>query len=167
MKSQLRPALVSLVLLTILTGAIYPAIVTVVANVAFAGAMHRQIDRQAGDAMRKQGASDGFRHSLLTRSSAMQHQHDRRARAVGHEQRSRNLFGFCIEPHVVRFASAHDATGHGRDGAGPATHQTRSILRRHERCESKIRACGSCHSERQRRIWRFRSFALLRMTRPP
>ena len=37
MCSQLRPALVSLILLTVITGLIYPAIVTGVAKVAFAG----------------------------------------------------------------------------------------------------------------------------------
>jgi potassium-transporting ATPase KdpC subunit len=37
MRSQFRPAIVSLVLLTVITGVIYPAIVTAVAKVAFAG----------------------------------------------------------------------------------------------------------------------------------
>jgi len=35
MKSQIRPAIVSLILLTILTGAVYPAVVTLVAKVVF------------------------------------------------------------------------------------------------------------------------------------
>jgi potassium-transporting ATPase KdpC subunit len=35
MSSQFRPALVSLILLTVITGAVYPAIVTAVAKVAF------------------------------------------------------------------------------------------------------------------------------------
>jgi K+-transporting ATPase ATPase C chain len=37
MLSQIRPALVSLILLTLITGVIYPAIVTAVAKIAFAG----------------------------------------------------------------------------------------------------------------------------------
>jgi K+-transporting ATPase ATPase C chain len=35
MRSELRPALLSLALLTILTGAIYPAVVTGIAHLAF------------------------------------------------------------------------------------------------------------------------------------
>ena len=37
MRSELRPALLSLALLTILTGAIYPAVVTGIAHLVFRG----------------------------------------------------------------------------------------------------------------------------------
>src|SRR5690349_3396544 len=40
MKSQIRPAVVSLILLTVLTGVIYPAAVTVIANVVFPRQAH-------------------------------------------------------------------------------------------------------------------------------
>jgi K+-transporting ATPase ATPase C chain len=52
MRSQIRPAVVSLILLTLITGAIYPAIVTGVAKIAFA-------DKASGSIMMANGISVG------------------------------------------------------------------------------------------------------------
>lgn len=55
MRSELRPALLSLVLFTILTGAIYPAVVTGIAHLAFRrqaeGSLIEQHDKPVGSAL--------------------------------------------------------------------------------------------------------------------
>jgi potassium-transporting ATPase KdpC subunit len=55
MKSQLRPALTLFVLLTLLTGAVYPALVTVVAQVVFPyqanGSVLKKADKSVGSAL--------------------------------------------------------------------------------------------------------------------
>jgi K+-transporting ATPase ATPase C chain len=52
MRSQFRPAFVSLILLTLITGVVYPAIVTAVARVAFA-------NKASGSVMTSHGKSVG------------------------------------------------------------------------------------------------------------